>query len=493
MTFAVILLAATLTRPLERVSTLDPAFTQAVYDARACQLVYQPPLDVDYVARPYRFAPGACELPTVSEDGLTYVFRIRRVDGPPAKQPQAADMVRSLERLRDPNLVCPNAWIVKSVDTIRALDDATVEVRLKNRCHFFPWLMAMTQTSIVLPDGSGTGPYELTSWRKNHEMVFTRRRPSEDGFDTVRYLVIDDMSTQWLMFLKGEIDFIGEISKDNIDAVLGKDGKLAPELEAQGVRLHTIPSLDIFYMGINMRDPVLGPNKKLRQALNAAFDYPKWEKYFSMRVMPSDGPVPHGIAGKLAGKFPYAYDLAKAKRLMVEAGYPDGIDPKTGRRLVLTLSIGRATQSSRETGELLAAFYEKVGIKLELSFHTWEAFMKAVNEGRVQMYNMGWVGDYPDAENFLQLFHTKNASPGPNHSYYSNPDYDREYDLAMAAATEEERNAHWIRCQEILCEDCPWVYTHFMKSTSLVRPRVGNYIPSVFPYGQEQYFKCLDK
>ena len=487
MIAAALFLAAAFTRPMERVATLDPVFAQSVYDSRVVQLIYETPLNIDYYARPYRLTAGYCELPEVSEDGLVYTFRTR---GGPAQ-----DMAASLARLRDPDLVTPNGWLMKSVDTIEATDDRTVVVRLKNRCHFFPWLMAMSPASVRRPDGSGTGPFELVSWRKNHEMVFRRRSAGRDPrlFDTVRYLVIDDLSTQWLMFLKGEIDFLGEISKDNWDAVMGRDGNLDPKLAAEGVRLHSIPTLEVYYMGFNMRDPVLGPNKKLRQALNAAFDYPRWEEYFSRRTVQADGPVPPGVDGKLSAPFPYAFDLEKAKRLIAEAGYPDGIDPKTGRRLELTLSFGRASSSSREMGELLASFYEKIGVKLELAFHTWDAFLKAVNEGRVQIYNMGWVGDYPDAENFLQLFYSKNVSPGPNHSYYVNPEYDREYDAAMAAATAEERNRHWAVCQEMVREDCPWIFTHFGKANSLVRPRVGNYVPSDFPYGQEAYFTVEEK
>ena len=485
MTLAALLLAATFTRTMERVATIDPAFSQSVYDSRVALLLYEPPLNIDYYARPYKLSPGYCELPEISADGLTYTFRTRR--GP------AADMVRSLERLRDPEIVTPNGWMMKSVDTITATDDRTVVVKLKSRCHFFPWLMAMSPTSVVRPDGTGTGPFALTSWRKNHEMVFTRKVPEPGKFDAVRYLVIDDLSTQWLMFLRGELDFLGDISKDNWDVVMGKDGNLDPELAAEGVTLHTIPTLEVFYIGLNMRDPVLGPNKKLRQALNAAFDYPRWEEYFSRRTIAADGPVPPGVDGRLETPFKFAYDLELAKKLVDEAGYPNGIDPKTGRRLVLTISFGRASAGSRETGELLASFYEKIGIKLELSFQTWDAFLKAVNEGRVQIYSMGWVGDYPDAENFLQLFYSKNVSPGPNHSYYKNPEYDKEYDAAMDSSTDEERNRHWAACQEMVREDCPWIFGHFGKANSLVRPTVGNFILSNFPYGQEVYFTVKEE
>jgi ABC-type transport system substrate-binding protein len=320
-------------------------------------------------------------------------------------------------------------------------------------------------------------------------MVFTRRVPQDGVFNTVRYLVVDDVSTQWLMFLKGEIDFLGEISRDNWDAVMGKDGRLDPVLEAQGVRLHAIPTLDTLYIGANMRDPVLGPNRKLRQALNAAFDSAAWEAFYSGRVIPADGPLPPGVDGRLDAPFAYRFDLDKARRLMTEAGYPGGIDPKTGRRLILTMAIGRASQDSRESGELLAAFFARIGVKLELSFFTWDAFLKAVNESRVQLYRLGWVGDYPDAENFLQLFYSKNISPGPNHSNYVNPDYDKAYDAAMAAPTEHERNKYWKVCQEIVREDCPWIFIHYKKSNSLIRARVGNYVPSIFPYGQESYLR----
>ena len=492
---ASVLVAATFTRTLERVSTMDPAMATTVYDAHAVQLVHETPLEVDYTARPYKLVPGFCELPEVSEDGLTYTFKVKVEKRGGQRNRSAPDVVRSLERLRDPKIVSPNGWIVKDVDTIKATDARTVEIRLKRRCHFFPWLMAMSACGVRGPNGEGTGPYELAHWRKNHEMVFSRRdsKPqnlkTSNNFDTIRYLVVDDASTQWLMFLKGELDFLGDISRDNFDSVVGADGRLDPMLERQGVKLHSIPTMEVLHIGINMRDPVLGPNKKLRQALNAAFDYPAWEKFYNGRIVPCPTPVPPGVDGRLEKPFAYAFDLEKAKRLMAEAGYPDGIDPKTGRRLVLKMSIGRASQESREAGELTAAFYEKIGVKLELDFKTWTAFVSAVNEGRVQMFRMGWVGDYPDAQNFLQLFYSKNVNPGPNHANYGNPAFDREYEAALDAKTAAERNAHWARCQEIVQEDCPWVFTHVNKAYSLVRPAVKNYVPSDFPYGHEKHYR----
>jgi len=481
MILAAFVLAATFSRPLERVSTIDPADAQSGYDARVVQLLYETPLSIDYKTRPYKLVPGYCELPEVSADGRTYRFSVRAASPQPSRN--AADMVRSLRRLFEPT--SPNGWLVKDIESIEATDAHTVEIRLRRRVRHFPWLMATTGAAVVGTNGEGTGPYHLTKWRKNHEMVFERKEVERRGgqwstFSTIRYLVIDDMSTQWLMFLRGEVDFLGEISRDNWDMVADADGKILPELAAKGIRLHTLEALESPYVGFNMRDPIVGQNKKLRQALNCAFDYPAWERFYNRRITESRGPVPPGVADRIDEPLPYRFDLAQAKRLIAEAGYPDGIDPKTGRRLALTLAIGRPDQSSREMGELMASFFERIGVKLELSFMTWDAFLTAVNESRVQMYYMIWVLDYPDAQNILQLFYGPNRSPGVNHSNYANPEYD--------AAFERE---DYIRCQEIVREDCPWIYTHYRKDCSLTGPHVGNYVPSDFPYGNERYFEYL--
>lgn len=470
-----ILAVSVFSRPMERVSTLDPAMCRSIYDARAVELVAETALGIDYAARPYRLTKSYCELPEVSADGLVYTFRTVSGEG-------AQGLVRALERLRDPAVVSPNAWIMRDVDTVKAVGPGTVEIRLKRKVHYFPWLMAMSATAV-----EGAGPYRLKSWRRNHKMEFEIKNPPPGwrGFDTVRYLVVDDVSTQWLMFLRGEIDFLGEISRDNWDSVVGPDGWLDKSLVRQGVKMFSAPTLDVIYVGMNMRDRTLGPNRKLRQALNAAFNYPAWEKFYNHRILEANGPVPPGVEGRLETPAPYSYDLEKARRLMREAGYPDGIDPATGKRLVLTLSIGRANQESREAGELMSSFYEKIGIRLELDFMTWNAFVNAVSEGRVQLFRIGWVGDYPDAQNFLQLFYSRNVSPGVNRSAYVSEEFDREYEAALDAADDAERNRRWARCQEIVREDCPWIFMNYNRSYSLVRPRLVNYLPSAFPYGHE--------
>lgn len=540
-------------RSMDRVSSMDPANASSLYAARAVQLVYEPLLEFDYAARPYRLVPGLAEaLPEVQSNGLVYVVRVHpearfqadrcfgtdAVGQPRGRAVTAEDVVFSLKRLADRRVASPGAWLVEDaiagmrafaeasgrgratdyaaeVWGLKALDGRTVRIELERPMHQFVWYLAMAYTAVVPREavelygedfGShavGTGAYRLAAWRRNHEMAFARDaswRGWREGpaaaagggapFDRVVYRVIDDVSTQWLCFLAGETDFLGEVARDNWDAVIDPSGGLTEPLRRRGVRLYSMPTLEVAYVGINMDDPVLGPNRALRQALNCAFDSGAWVRFFNNRAVVCDGPVPPGTAGRLEEPFPHGFDLGRARALLREAGYPDGIDPKTGRRLELTLDLGRTSQDIRESTELMVSFMARVGIALRPQYHNWPTFLKRVSGRQSQMFRIGWVGDYPDAENFLQLFYSKNVSPGPNRTNFVSPAFDALYEAACAASGEEERNAHWRQAQALVREECPWIFLHFQKAYSLCHARVLNYVPSDFPYGSEKYLRA---
>ena len=162
--FAVLLLisgslaGSTFRRPLERVASMDPIRAAAVYDARAVSLVYEPPLEVDYFARPYRLKAGLCDLPEVSKDGLVYTFKIRPgarfqpdacFPGGEGRPVVAADIVYSLKRLGDKKNASNGMWIMDEVKDVEAVDARTVRITLKKPFHVFPWLMAMAQAGTI--------------------------------------------------------------------------------------------------------------------------------------------------------------------------------------------------------------------------------------------------------------------------------------------------------------------------------------------------------
>ncbi len=541
-------------RCMDRVASMDPALASSLYAARAVQLVYEPMLEYDYHARPYQLIPGlAAQMPEVQSNGLVYLIRIDPtacfhpdlcfgMDGqgvPRGRKVTAKDLVFSLKRLADRRVASPGAWLVEDaiegmrafadaslrgeatdyawpVSGLRALDEQTVQITLTRPMHQFIWYLAMAYTAVVPHEavreygadfGShavGTGPYVLSEWRRNHQMIFARDPDwrgwrqgaaalhADDAFvpfDRVVYQVIDDVSTQWLCFLAGELDFLGEVSRDNWDVVINPEGSLAQPLQQRGVALFSMPTLQVAYIGINMDDPVLGSNRALRQALNCAFDREAWVRFFNHRAVPCDGPVPPGTLGRLETPFPYAFNLEKAKELLRKAGYPEGIDPATGRRLSLTLDLGRTSQDIRESTELMVAFYAKIGILLTPLYHNWPTFLRRLSNRQSQMFRIGWVGDYPDAENFLQLFTSANVSPGPNRTNFVNPEFDRLYEAACAAPDAGARDQYWREAQKLIRAECPWIFLSYTKAYSLCHQRVLNHVPSDFPYGSEKYLR----
>jgi ABC-type transport system substrate-binding protein len=156
---------------------------------------------------------------------------------------------------------------------------------------------------------------------------------------------------------------------------------------------------------------------------------------------------------------------------------------------VLTVEVGNATQDTTESMELVASFLSAIGIKLEISVNTWQAMLEKVRLRQAQLFLMGWVGDYPDIETFMQLFLSRNQSPGPNRSNYVNAEVDRYYDIAVASRNQEEISQCWQAVQRIVLEECPWILLHYALDFSLVNERVLNYKPHNFPYGMEKYYR----
>ena len=457
----------------------------------------------------------------------------------------AADFVYSLLRIADVKVGSSGYWLFRGrieglddfraasqtdaptdydapVAGLRALDDRTIQLRLTAPYPQLLWALAMPYTFIVPreavetygPDFPlhpvGTGPYILASARPNYRYEY-RANPAWTDPDTPRTdtvpadaptpdagrplplvprivaSVVGDPSTAWLLFLTGDLDRTS-VTLDQWDSIIAPDQTLRPEIASRGIALSRTPTLGVSYIAFNMDDPVLGPNRKLRQALACAFDLPAWLRFQNGRMAPADGPVPPGVAGAAETPNPCSYDLGRAKRLLAEAGYPGGRDPATGRRLVLTLDIGSADNPEEHQGaELIASFFDKIGIQLHLSFNNWPTFLKKIQNRQCQLFKLIWLGDYPDAQNFLQLFHTPNASPGPNRANYTNPAFDALYEQMTATPDGPSRNALCRSATDILREDCPWIFIAYPNKYSLRHTRLRNDLPTDFPWGTEKY------
>ncbi len=415
------------------------------------------------------------------------------------------------------------------VEGLRVPDPYTLRIRLTQPFPALLWMLAMNYAYAVPREAVafygadfvnhpvGTGPYVLKEWVQNYKLEFVRnpawqasgrvdRYPdtgsADDkarGFlrdagrpvpfvDRIEQYVVGDPSTQWLMFLAGRLD-MSAISRDNWDAVVTVDRELTGPLAGRGIVMDAAPALDVSYIGFNMEDPVLGTNRYLRQAMQSAFDRAQWVRFQNGRVTPANGPVPPAIRAPEAGENPFPFDLAKARKLMEQAGYPDGRDPRTGRRLELTLELGAGTADARETAEVLASFMERIGIVVQPSINNWPTLLKKIEQRRAQMFMLSWLADYPDPENFLQLFYGPNETPGANRCNYRNADFDRLYDEAARLPDGTPRRALYARMERIVMEDCPWLFLHHSMSFSLRHPWLANVKPHDFPYGMIKYYR----
>ncbi len=557
--------ASTLHLNTLRIRGFDPARVGDVPSAQALQRIYEGLVQVAYLARPYQVEPLlAVALPEVSEDGLTYTFRLRpglyfqddacftASDGK-GREVVAEDAVYSLKRIADAKLASTGWWAldgrIEGLDAFRvrsreaaatdyqqavvglqALDRYTLRIQLTQPYPQLLWVLALHYGSIVPREAVdfygerfgrhpvGTGPYVLKDWVQNYRLEFVRNpKWRETGrndtypqagepADVAAGLLMDagqplpfidrivaymaaDPNTQWMMFLTGQLDE-SEIARDNWGVVLDEQRQLVPELQARQLQLSISPQLRITYIGFNMDDPVLGRQAALRQAMTMAFNSDEWVRLHNGRVLRPNSPIPSTLAGHEPGYTPWAFDLVRARARLEEAGYVDGRDPATGRRLELTLELGRADDLElRQSAELFVAFMERLGIVIHLSFNNGPAFYDKLERRQAQLFLLSWLGDYPDAQNFLQCFYGPNSSPGPNRANYVNPAFDQLMDQVRAMPDTPERTELYRRMARIAIDDCPWILLSEPLAFTLHASRVANYKPHLFPYGMEKYYR----
>ena len=390
--------------------------------------------------------------------------------------------------------------VAEEVAGLRALDDRTLQVTLTEPYPQFMWTLAMSFTVVYPPEAIakygmdfmnhpvGCGPYRTEDyWIFDRKITYVRNLnwhggtyPTEGApgdieaglledagkplpfLDRIEFRVVPESQPRWLMFLEGDVERV-ETEREIWEKAMTPEGALRPDLAERGVRVLREPKSDIAYNAFNMEDPVLGAaagdrGRKLRQALCLAQDQDRWIKVMrnGFWAVPAKGPVPPNVAGYIADEpSPYSgRDLVRAKALLAEAGYPGG------RGLpVLNYEMSGSDAVTRAGAEIFKNNMADIGVKVDLVANTWDQFNDKVQKKKGQVFGMAWGADYPDAQNFLQLFYGPNVSPGPNGSNYSNPAYDALYDRMKVMQPGPARDEVIRKMLRIVNEDCPWSYT----------------------------------
>lgn len=290
----------------------------------------------------------------------------------------------------------------------------------------------------------------------------------------------------WNKFLQGYYDTSG-IASDTFDQAIriAADGRpdLSPEMRARGIQLASSPRASIWYLGFNWLDPILGgPSeraRKLRQAVSIALD---WEEFISVflngRGLLAHGPIPPGIFGHPVGAInPVVFkedstrrNLAEAKRLLAEAGYPSGRDARTGAPLTLYFDTMASGPESKARLDWYRKQFAKLDIQLVVRATDYNRFQDKMRKGNAQIFEWGWNADYPDPENFLFLLYgpnRKQGENGENAANYSNAEFDRLFTEMKRMDNGPARQAVIDRMVAIVREDAPWVFAYTPKAFGL--------------------------
>ncbi|MAI79134.1 MAG: peptide ABC transporter substrate-binding protein [Deltaproteobacteria bacterium] len=284
-------------------------------------------------------------------------------------------------------------------------------------------------------------------------------------------------------FLQGYYDAAGVI-KESFDKVI-HEGGLSDSMEESGISLEKSVQPSIFYIGFNMDDATVGSeggerSRKLRQAMSLVVDTDEYTRLFSNgRGVSAQSPLPPGLFGYDPEYVnPYRLiDLERARELLAEAGYPDGIDPETGRPLELTFDTQDTSAQGRLRFEFFTRAWRQLGINVKIEATNYNQFQEKVRNGAYQLFMWGWIADYPDPENFLFLLSSemsRSVSDGPNTANFQNPEYDELY-LEMKGLPNGPRRQEVIgEMLGILEEERPWIELTHSEAYSLFHKWLKN-------------------
>lgn len=296
-------------------------------------------------------------------------------------------------------------------------------------------------------------------------------------------------------FLQGYYDASG-IIEESFDRVV-KEGRLSPDMEKLGMRLDRAVVPSVYYLGFNMTDPVVGTpagerGRKLRQAMSLAVDSEEFTRIFlNGRGVPAQSPLPPGLFGydeHYVNPF-RRVDLERAATLLREGGYPDGVDPATGRALRLTFDTGDTSARGRLRYQFFVDAWRRLGIDVEIAATTYNQFQDKVRKGAYQIFMWGWVADYPDPENFLFLLYGPMArsAGGPNTANFADLEYDRLF-VAMRNRPDDERRRELIVALRTIVErERPWIELFHPESYTLTHGWVRNAKPLGMSFSTLKY------
>jgi ABC-type transport system substrate-binding protein len=467
--------------------SFDPALSTDVPTGRAVGYVFEGLT---------RFSPDAQVEPalasswTVSSDGRIWRFTLRQnVKFHDGSAFTAQHVIASFTRVLDPKTRGGRGWPLFPIDgaqefaagkapAIRGLrieNDSTVEITLAEPFAIFPKLLAMPVAAIVpLTVGAdfgekpvGTGPWKLLEWRHDDFVRFVRNdaywgaKPLQD---TLIARIISEPSTAVAEFDAGNVDLL---------YIPEAETRQWEQTDERRTLLQAAPVLRLWYVAINTtRGPL--SDARVRRAINHAIDREAiLAQLLGGRGRLAAGVIPPALDGSDTTRVPYTHDVAKAKALLAEAGFPAGITVK------LWCSQD-ATQS--RVAQAIQGYLKEAGITAELVQRESASMREAARKGETDLVLKDWYADYPDAENFLYpLLHSANAGVGGNVSFFKDPAFDKLVTDARRETDVTKRTALYVRADSIAFAQAPMVFLLFYNELYAVQPWLKHWTaPTIF-------------
>jgi len=486
------------------IQSLDPAYASGQAAIWVCNMLYNGLVDLD---DSLHIVPMIAKDWTISPDGKTYTFFLRddvffqntaNYTWETPRKVTATDFVYSFNRIVSSEVASPGAWIFQKVNrdhlgnyAFFALNDTVFQIILSESFPPFLGILTMKYAS-VLPQEVvakydrdfrkfpvGTGPFQFQLWEEGIKLVL---RKNETYFekdennnplpylDAVSISFIIDKQVAFMEFIKGNLDFISGIEACYKDALLTKEGGLHDEF-ADKITLQTGPYLNTEYLGFLLKEKENSPVliKELRQAINYGFDREKMINYLrnNMGYAGTSGFVPMGMASfnpeRVKG---YHYNPQKALDLLQQAGYPNG-----EKLPEIPLSV---SASYLDLCQYIQHELNKIGIRISLEVQQAAQQRQMMRNYQLPFFRGSWICDYPDAENYLSLFYSKNLQPfGSNYTHYVNPAFDKLFEYSKTITNETLRNEYYTSLDSLLMEDAPVVVLFYDKKVRFVQKNIS--------------------
>ena len=405
------------------------------------------------------------------------------------------------------------------IEGLKRIDSQRFSIRLVKPNLLFLYALALSPTAVVAPEAVrhhqdrlsvnpvGTGPFMLANAERkgvlrllknpNYHGVYPAAGAPGDAergllkdagrklplVDVVEMPLVEEAQPAMLRFLNGEfdrqaLDRANFVKMAKLVKEIGKDGAKSGALRlneeyATRYDLHVTPSLSVFYFAINMKDPLLGGNKKLRRALAHLVDTPgEIDVLLNGRGHAAQSVVPLDLPGseRETGARWRGHDLAAAKRLLAEAGYPNGkgLPP-------LTITHQNTNSAAHDRSDFLRARFAQAGVVLKSQYMDYPTFVKTTEGSNFQIADYAWNADYPDAEDFYQLLYSKNVAPGPNIGSFASAAYDKAYEASRHMADGPQRLAHFRAMDAVLLDEAPLLLNYSPLRVSITQKWLRNF------------------